>query len=141
MTIDATVIYGRADWYAEWGLIADDLGRIGIKVTVDCVPDLGAWINDAVATKKATLLWNTAVDTKTPYSYFKEHLDSSSFVPSGENAELTGNWEHFADRAATPLLARFRATDDPADQHQIAGHLEQRFLDNLPFVPLFAAPI
>ena len=140
VTIDATVIAGWTDWYADWGLIADDLRQIGIAVTIDAVPDIGAWIHDAEAARKATLLWNTAVDTESPYPYFKEHLDPASFVPSGKSAELTGNWEHFADPAASPLLARFRGTDDPAVQRRIAVRLEQIFLDDLPFVPLFAAP-
>jgi peptide/nickel transport system substrate-binding protein len=86
------------------------------------------------------LLWNNAVDTNSPYAYFKEHLDTSSFVPSGHSAYLAGDWEHFRSARATRLLEQFRATSDLATQHRIAAKLERVFLHELPFVPLFAGP-
>jgi peptide/nickel transport system substrate-binding protein len=138
--IDATVIGPWLDWHADWSLIAGDLGRIGIAVTIDAVSNFGDWINDAIATKKATLLWNSAIDAESPYSYFEEHLDPASFVPSGKDAGRTGDWEHFADPAAAPLLAAFRAARDRATQRRVAAQLERTFLDDLPFVPLFASP-
>jgi peptide/nickel transport system substrate-binding protein len=109
-------------------------------VNIDPRLNFDAWFRDASATRKSTLLWQTAGDTESPYDYFKEHLDASSFVPSGHEAERSGNWEHFQSAEATRLLARFRATDDLALQRRIVGRLERLFLDNLPFVPLFAAP-
>ena len=140
VTMDATVIAGWSDWYADWDEIAKDLDAIGIAVTIDAVPNFGAWVPDASTTKKATLLWSTGIDTTSPYGYFKEHLDASSFVPSGADAELTGDWEHFRDAEATALLGRYRATNDVAVQHRIAARLERIWLDQLPFVPLFATP-
>jgi peptide/nickel transport system substrate-binding protein len=140
VVINAKVVASWVDWYTDWRLIASNLGQIGIKVNLDAVPDLGAWLSDALSTKTATLLWNTAGDTQSPYDYFKEHLDASSFIPSGRNADSTGNWEHFQSAPATQLLAKFRETTDPATQHRIAGQLEQIWLRTLPFVPLFAAP-
>jgi peptide/nickel transport system substrate-binding protein len=141
VVMNATVIASWADWYADWGLIIDELQQIGITVKLDATPDIGAWFGDAFATKQATLLWNTADDTTTPYAYFTEHLDQSSFVPSGSSAEVSGDWEHFSDGEATRLLAQFRSTSDSAAQHRLAARLEQIWLDKLPFVPLFAAPL
>jgi peptide/nickel transport system substrate-binding protein len=142
---NAVVIHGAVigtwpDWYADWRLIARDLGQIGIKVNVDLRPDFGAWWPDASSTKRATLMWNDAVDTVSPYSYFEEHLDAASFRPSGHDSELTGDWEHFRSAEATRLLTAFRAAADHTAQHRIAGQLEQIFLRTLPFVPLFAEP-
>jgi peptide/nickel transport system substrate-binding protein len=141
VVMEATVIGGWPDWYANWSLIRQDLGRIGIHVRVDSVPEWGAWWKDASATKKATLLWNSAQDTTTPYDYFKEHLDASTYIPSGHTADRTGNWEHFKSDEATQLLARFRATNNPLTQHRIASRLERIWLDTLPYIPLFAEPI
>ena len=140
VVMNAIVIAAWVDWYASWRLIAVDLGRIGIKVNLDAVPSFGAWLPDALSTKKATLLWSTVGDTESPYEYFKEHLDASSFIPSGHDADSTGNWAHFQSAEATRLLAKFRKTADPAAQHRIAGQLEQIWLRTLPFVPLFAGP-
>ena len=141
VTIDASVTASWSDWYADWQVIAKNLGAIGIDVNIDAILDFSAWYRGALATKTATLLWNNAVDTESPYGYFKEHLDASSFVPSGESAELTGNWEHFQNAEGTRLLERFRTTADPAKQHRIAARLERLWLTTMPFVPLFGAPV
>ena len=141
VVMNATVIASWTDWYADWGLIATDLRRIGIAVNVDATPDVGAWFDDALATKHATLLWNNAGDEETPYAYFAEHLDTASFVPSGQDASRTGDWEHFGDARATILLARFRSAIDSQTQHRIAAKLERIWLETLPFVPLFASPL
>lgn len=140
VVIHGSVVGNWVDYYADWRLIERDLGSIGIKVNVDLRLNFDSWLSDAMSTKRATLLWSTAVDTDSPYSYFEEHLDAASFVPSGHSAELTGNWEHFRSAEATRLLAAFRATPDLASQRPIAGKLEQIFLRTLPFVPLFAQP-
>jgi peptide/nickel transport system substrate-binding protein len=140
VVIHAIVMETWVDWYTDWQLIEKELARIGIDVKIDAEPDIGAWISAAFSTRDATLLWSTAGDTDSPYGFFREHLDAASFIPSGHNAERTGNWEHFKDARATRLLARFRQTTDPALQHRIAAELEQIWLRTLPFVPLFAAP-
>jgi peptide/nickel transport system substrate-binding protein len=140
VVMEAIVMASWPDWYADWALIRADLGRIGIRVRVNPVPDFGAWLDDALSTKKATLLWNSAGDTTTPYGYFKEHLDASSFVPSGHRADRTGNWEHFKNDEATRLLAKFRATSDSVAQRRLANRLERIWLNTLPFIPLFASP-
>ncbi len=140
VVINATVPAGWVDWFTVWTQIQQDLGRVGITVKIGAVPTFGAWTKDAFSTRKATLLWNNAVDTDSPYTYFKEHLDTSSFVPSGHSAYLAGDWEHFRSARATRLLEQFRATSDRAIQHRIAGKLERVFLRELPFVPLFAGP-
>lgn len=141
VVINAAVVAGWVDWYTSWRLIARNLEQIGIKVNLDAVPDFGAWWTDARSTKKATFLWNDGGDTQSPYDYFKAHLDVSSFIPSGRDADRTGNWEHFQSAEATRLLAKFRETADPVAQHRIAGQIEQLWLRTLPFVPLFASPI
>jgi peptide/nickel transport system substrate-binding protein len=140
VVIHGAVVGTWVDYYADWRLIERDLRPIGIRVSVDLRPDFGAWWPDAVSTKRATLLWNYADDTTSPYTYFEEHLDDASFIPSGHSSEPTGNWEHFRDTEATRLLAAFRAAANVTTQHRIAGKLERIFLRTLPFVPLFAQP-
>ena len=76
VVINATVPAGWVDWFTVWTQIQQDLGRVGITVKIGAVPTFGAWTKDAFSTRKATLLWNNAVDTDSPYTYFKEHLDT-----------------------------------------------------------------
>ena len=141
VTIEAKVIASWTDWVTAWQLIARDLGKLGVKVDLKLVPTWGDWQPDAFSTKVATLLWNDGGNGRTPYGYFEEHLDRASFVPSGAQADLTGNWEHFQSPEGTRLLRAFRNTFDMGAQHKLAARLERIFLETLPFVPLFAAPV
>jgi peptide/nickel transport system substrate-binding protein len=141
VSIEATVIASWPDWRAAWQIIAKNLNDIGIAVHVKLVPNWGAWQDDAFSTRVATLLWSTASAVPTPEPYFAEHLDRAAFVPSGKTAELTGNWEHFQSARGTRLLEAFRRTLDSAAQRRLASKLERLWLQEMPFVPLFAGPV
>lgn len=136
----ASVIGSWSDWYADWQVITEDLRWIGITVDLTILPDFGTWWSKAMATKSATILWDSASDAASPYGYFAEHLDASSFVPSGHSAVRTGDWEHFKSAEATRLLTRFRLTANVRAQHRIAAQIERVWLNAMPFVPLFGSP-
>jgi ABC-type transport system substrate-binding protein len=104
------------------------------------VPTWGDWQPDAFATRTATLLWNNFGNSPTPYDYFQQHLDRASFVPSGSQADTTGNWEHFWSPDATTLLRSFRDTFDVAKQRRLTRALARLWLRTLPYVPLFVGP-
>jgi peptide/nickel transport system substrate-binding protein len=138
VALKANVIASWTDWVTTWRIIARNLGSIGIAVDVNLVPTWGDWQPDAFSTRVATLLWSNYAPT--PYAYFKQHFDRASFVPSGHDAGLTGNWEHFRSARGTQLLAALRNTFDPAEQRRLTVGLERLWLQTVPFVPLFAAP-
>ncbi len=138
VAITANVIASWTDWVTTWQIIARNLGGIGIAVDVNLVPTWADWQPDAFSTKAATLLWNNYAPT--PYAYFTQHFDRASFVPSGKDAGVTGNWEHFQSPQGTRLLAELRNTFDPAEQQRLTAGLERLWLRTVPFVPLFAAP-
>jgi peptide/nickel transport system substrate-binding protein len=139
VSLRAKVIAGWVDWVTAWRIIARNLGDIGIKTDVRLVPAWGDWWPEASSTSCATLLWSYG-DGLTPYGYFQSHLGRAAFVPSGGDASLTGNWEHFQSAQGTNLLRTFKRTFEPGRQHRVVAQLERLWLDNLPFVPLFAAP-
>jgi peptide/nickel transport system substrate-binding protein len=141
VTLDASVIAGWTDWVTAWQVVAKNLAQIGIQVRVDRVVDWGAWQPGAFATKTATFLWNNFGNGPTPYDYFEQHLDRASFVPSGKDAEVSGNWEHFWSPEGTRLLQAFRSTSDVKLQHRLAVKLERLWLRTLPYVPLFIGPV
>ena len=140
VTLDAKVIGSWTDWVSAWRIIAKNLGQIGIRVRVKVVPTWGDWQADAFATRTATLLWNNFGNGPTPYDYFEQHLDRSSFVPSGDQADTTGNWEHSWSPEGTKLLRSFRGTLDVAKQRQLTRALARLWLRTLPYVPLFVGP-
>jgi peptide/nickel transport system substrate-binding protein len=138
VSIEAKVIATWPDWRAAWQIIGKDLNDIGIAVHVQLVPNWDPWWNDAASTKVATLMWSSAGAVPTPEPYFAEHLDRAAFVPSGKSAELTGNWEHFSSDRGTRLLEAFRGTFDTRVQRALAVKLERLWLQEMPYVPLFA---
>jgi peptide/nickel transport system substrate-binding protein len=137
--LDIHVISGWSDWVASNQIITRNLRDIGISSNVALEPDWGSWYPSAYATKFPTLLWQGG-STGSPYGYFYANLSQNAFIPKGEDASATGNWEHFSDAAATSLLNQWKVTFAPRKQHQIAAKLEKAFLQHLPIVPLFIGP-
>jgi peptide/nickel transport system substrate-binding protein len=137
--IDPHVISGWSDWVASLQIITKNLRDIGIDSQTKLEPGWNEWYPNAAATKFPTLLWPIA-STGSPYAYFYEWMHQNAFVPSGQDASLTGNWIHYQNATATALLNKWKVTLDPASQQKIATQVEQVWLDDLPMVPLFVAP-
>lgn len=139
VTLDIHVISGWSDWVASNQIITKDLSNIGISSQVALEPDWGSWFPNASATKNPTLLWQGG-SQGSPYGYFYANLSQNAFIPSGQDATVSGNWEHYASGQATSLLSQWKTTLDPKRQQQIATQLERIWLADLPIVPLFIGP-
>jgi peptide/nickel transport system substrate-binding protein len=139
VTLNIHVISGWSDWVASNQIITRNLRDIGINSNVALEPDWGSWYPSAYATRFPTLLWQGG-STGSPYGYFYANLSQNAFIPKGQDASATGNWEHFSDAASTSLLNQWKVTFAPKKQHQIATKLEKSFLQHLPIVPLFVGP-
>jgi peptide/nickel transport system substrate-binding protein len=137
--IDIHVISGWSDWVASNQIITRNLRSIGIDSNVALEPDWGAWSPNAFAGKFPTLLWQGG-SQGSPYGYFYANLSRNAYIPSGQDATATGNWEHFSHAGATKLLNQWKVTLNPKKQHQIATQLEKIWLQQLPIVPLFIGP-
>jgi peptide/nickel transport system substrate-binding protein len=137
--LDLHVISGWSDWVASDQIITKNLRDIGIDSNVALEPDWGSWQPNAYATKFSTLLWQNG-SQGSPYGFFYANLSQNAFIPSGQDGETTGNWEHFADAKATKLLNQWKVTLDVGKQQQIATQLEKIWLQDLPIVPVFIGP-
>jgi peptide/nickel transport system substrate-binding protein len=137
--LDIHVISGWSDWVASNQIITRNLRDIGLNSNVALEPDWGAWFPNAFSTKFPTLLWQGG-STGSPYGYFYANLSQNAFIPKGQDASATGNWEHFSDATATSLLNQWKVTLNPAKQKKIATQLEKTFLKHLPIIPLFIGP-
>jgi peptide/nickel transport system substrate-binding protein len=137
--LDIHVISGWSDWVASNQIITRNLRDIGLSSNVALEPDWGAWYPSAYATKFPTLLWQGG-SQGSPYGYFYANLSRNAFIPKGQDASATGNWEHFSDATGTSLLNQWKVTLSPAKQRKIATQLEKVFLQHLPIVPLFIGP-
>jgi len=137
--LDLHVISGWSDWVASDQIITKNLRDIGVDSNVALEPDWGAWQPNAYATKFPTLLWQGA-SQGSPYGYFYSNLSQNAFVPSGQDGETTGNWEHFADPKATALLNQWKVTLSVSKQKKLSNQLAKIFLSQMPIVPVFVGP-
>jgi peptide/nickel transport system substrate-binding protein len=137
--LDIHVISGWSDWVASNQIITRNLRDIGIDSNVALEPDWGAWWPNASSGKNPTLLWQGG-SQGSPYGYFYANLSRNAYIPPGQDATATGNWQHFQDEKATKLLDQWKVTLHPNKQRQIATQLQRVWLDKLPIVPLFIGP-
>jgi peptide/nickel transport system substrate-binding protein len=136
------VIGGWSDWVASLQIVSRNLQSVGIDASVKIEPDWAAWIsNSAVNGNAPSLIWSNGAGDPTPYAYFYSHFDPSQVVPTGQDALALGNFERHSDAAAAALLRQFKGTLDRKKQLQAAYKLEAIFLDQMPFIPLFTAPL
>jgi peptide/nickel transport system substrate-binding protein len=137
--LDIHVISGWSDWVASNQIITKNLRDIGIDSNVALEPDWGSWWPNASSGKFPTLLWQGG-SQGSPYGYFFANLSQNAFIPAGQDATSTGNWEHFYDAKATSLLNQWKVTLNPTKQQSIATQLQKIWLQDLPIVPLFIGP-
>jgi peptide/nickel transport system substrate-binding protein len=137
--LDIHVISGWSDWVASNQIITRNLRAIGISSEVALEPDWGAWSPNAFAGKFPTLLWQGG-SQGSPYGFFYANMSRNAYIPPGQDATATGNWEHYANAGATRLLNQWKVTLVPAKQQRLATQLEKMWLQQLPIVPLFIGP-
>jgi peptide/nickel transport system substrate-binding protein len=136
------VIGGWSDWVASLQIVSRNLQSVGIDASVKIEPDWAAWIsNSAVNGNAPSLIWSNGAGDPTPYAYFYSHFDPSQVVPTGQDALALGNFERHSNAAAAAILRQFKGTLDRKKQLQAAYKLEAMFLDQMPFIPLFTAPL
>jgi peptide/nickel transport system substrate-binding protein len=133
------VISGWSDWVASLQIITKNLQDIGVDASVKLEPDWGSWFPFATSTKYVTLMWQTA-SWASPYGFFRNNMHQNTFLPSGEDAVNTGNFEHFADPTATGIIDKWKSTLNVGQQKKLAAQLQKLWLQKLPVIPLFIGP-
>lgn len=137
--LDIHVIAGWSDWVASNQIITRNLRNIGIDSNVALEPSWDAWWPNASAGKNPTLLWQGG-SQGSPYGYFYANMSRNAYIPPGQDASPTGNWQHFQHAGATKLLNQWKVTLSEPKQKRIATQLQKVFLDTMPIVPLFIGP-
>ena len=89
---------------------------------------------------KPSLIWSNGGGDPTPYAYFYSHFDPSQVVPTGQDALALGNFERNSNAQAAVVLRQFKGTLDRKKQLQAAYKLQEIFLNELPYIPLFIGP-
>ena len=116
--LDIHVISGWSDWVASNQIITSNLRDIGIDSQVRLEPSWGDWFPNAFSTKNPTLLWQVA-SRGSPYGFFYSNMSKNAFIPSGQDATATGNWQHYShagcDESAEPVEGDAQPEDPAKD--------------------------
>ena len=139
VTLNIHVISGWSDWVASIQIITKNLQAIGINSSPALEPDWNSWYPNAASTKTPTLLWQGA-SMASPYAFFFANMSQNAYIPPGQDATTTGNWEHYWNSIATKSLVNWKTTLNPVQQHKDATALENLWLQKLPTIPLFVGP-
>jgi peptide/nickel transport system substrate-binding protein len=129
------VISGWSDWVQALQIMQQNFKDIGVDGTEKLEPDWGAWYPIASKTTEPHLMWTYGTDP-TPYGYFNAYLGKQAFVPSGQDASALGQWSHFFDPKATPVLHNYARTVKKTEQKKLVTSLEAMFIKDFPFIPV-----
>lgn len=128
LTFTLQVVSGWSDWDASSALIAQQLQKIGIQVTVQ-QEQFGAYMSNIQGHKyQLAMSWTNVGPT--PYYLYENMLSSS------------GNWnlEQYSNPSTDAVLTNFSQTTNQTQQQQDIYKLEKVMINQLPSIPLFYGP-
>jgi peptide/nickel transport system substrate-binding protein len=136
------VIAGWTDWVLSMQILAADLKAIGIEATLHLSPSQSDWGNRADKGQVLHFHWPCG-SLDNPYSYLFNHLATRSKqqAPPGQAVTSGCDWERYADPKADPLFKAWRTTASVSQQKKAAAKLEQLFVKDLPFIPVWVNPV
>jgi peptide/nickel transport system substrate-binding protein len=122
-----------SDWVAAAKEVANQLGKVGIKVALD----LPQYAQYSSSTQGGT--FDAAMGgfggTGDPYTDFNNALNSSFAAPV--NKPTANNFERFKDPTVDQALATLAAATDPGAQSQATYTLEHVMYDKVPVVLMY----
>jgi len=123
---------GYSDWVAAMQVVATQLGKIGIKITVAPLAANTFYAN--LYAGKYQLAYNAESGGPTPFYEFRQWLYSKNSAAIGTAA--SSNWERFSDPATDALLEKYGTTTSAADQKTIMNQMQQLLVDKVPVIPV-----
>jgi peptide/nickel transport system substrate-binding protein len=139
VSMELNVISGYTDWVLSCQIIEKDLKAIGIDASIKLSPGYDSWAALADKSLVYHLHW-TYGGGRTPYAYFFSLLSKASYTKPGVAATNTGNWTHTWSPQAQKLLTQFQKTPSIAGEKHITDKLQQIFINEFPYIPLFIGP-
>lgn len=136
LTISLSVGSASSDWLSVMNIIAQNLKDVKVAATVSA-PDWAA-VTSAYETGDfdSGIVWSP--NDATPYQYFRNTLSTETVKPVG--TQTFENYQRYGSKAGTALLAKFAATGDEAEQHDLVNQLQKVYDEEAPLVPLFTGP-
>ncbi|HKT00980.1 MAG TPA: ABC transporter substrate-binding protein [Rugosimonospora sp.] len=115
-------------------LIADQLDKLGLNVTVD--PVASGTYGDNRAKGRFDLITGGFAYGATPFDMYNALLNSQFAGSKGGGEASYDNFERFRDPATDALLRQFQTAATTDQQAALARQLEKTVMDDAPFVTL-----
>lgn len=115
---------GWVDWDADCALMAHELKKVGINVTVQQL-SFGAYYSN-ITTGHYQLAMSWSGGGSTPYYLYQALLQPKN----------AANFEQWSNPQTTAALTAYRRSSNPTVQHQAIDVLEKAVANNLPAIPL-----
>jgi peptide/nickel transport system substrate-binding protein len=122
-----------SDWVAAAKEVVNQLGAIGIKVSLD-LPQYPQY-NQAIQAGTFDAAMGGFGGTGDPYTDFNNALNSSFAAPI--NTPTGNNFERFSDPTVDSALATLAKATDQATQQQATNALEQAMFTKVPVVLMY----
>ena len=122
-----------SDWVAAAKEVATQLGKVGIKVTLD-LPQYAQYSSSTQAGTFDAAMGGFG-GTGDPYTDFNNALNSSFAAPV--NKPTANNFERFKDPAVDQALGTLAGATDPEAQSQATYTLEHVMYDKVPVVLMY----
>jgi peptide/nickel transport system substrate-binding protein len=135
MRYEINVVQGWTDWIAAAGIIQQNLAEIGVAASVKPL-EYNRWL-EALKQGRFDMSFGFGSRGPTPYQFYRGQMDGALVRAVGE--EAVDDFHRFASPEAAPLLRRFEATADVAEQTDISHELQRLYVANAPSIPLFAS--
>ena len=138
VTITLTDPAAWGDYQTDLSIISDDIGRLGIKATIDKA-DQDAWFT-AIANGnfQAAMHWSNG--GATPYDMYENIMNGANLVPIGQPAN-SGNYGRYDNPEATKALSDYASGADEATRQAALAKLEKIMAEDVPMIPTSAGNV
>ncbi len=133
LTLKLTMVQGFTDWISAGEIMVQNWKDIGVNVETDMI-DAGAFFGSVPMGNYQIALW-FGYTSATPHGQYIRMMGSATKVDWGQFTMV--NFAHYGSPAADTLLTEMAATNDQAQQIEIAHQLQQIFADEAPVIPLW----
>jgi peptide/nickel transport system substrate-binding protein len=120
------------DWLTDCQIIAGELKRIGMNVTVNSLSENTYYHAMQMGTFDAVISWTKSGPT--PFYLYNTLLNSIYTAPIAHQA--ISNWSRWSDPVTDELLNQYASTIDPSLQQQALAGIEKIMVEQVPAIPL-----
>jgi peptide/nickel transport system substrate-binding protein len=136
LEFDINVVTGWSDWVSACEIMAQNLGEIGIKASVQPY-DFTVWLERVqMGDFDLSIGWSSG--GATPFNFYRGIMSSQIMQPVGTIA--SENWQRYVAEGVDALLDEFAATSDPAESTRLANEMQMLYATSAPAIPLFPGP-